>query len=165
MSNRIMIADDDINICNILKSQLESDGYQVAYYSNGKDLLNDFKNAKCDLVITDIMMPDMNGYDVCKEIRKNSDIPIIMISAKDEEIDRVLGLELGSDDYISKPFSLREVSIKVRNMLKRYHVEPVNSNAFLFCKDLKLNLEERSAFLSDQEFSVTKKEYDLLEFF
>lgn len=131
----IYIADDDENICKVLKSQLESDGYEVEAFEDGISLLERFKSKGCDLVITDIMMPKMSGYDLCREIRKTSDVPIIMISAKDEEIDRLLGLELGSDDYISKPFSLREVSIKAN----------------------------RSILVHGKEFKATVKEYDLLE--
>lgn len=160
---KIFIADDDENICNLLKSQLQSDGYEVSAFFDGQSLLNSFFDASCDLIITDIMMPEMNGYDLCREVRKNSNVPFIMISAKDEEIDRILGLELGSDDYISKPFSLREVSVKVRNMLRRTESKVLASNV-LTCKDIALDLEARTILLSGKDFPVTTKEYDLLEY-
>lgn len=164
MKQKIMIADDDANICNLLKSQLISDGYEVLSFLDGESLLNSFKQSGSDLVITDIMMPKLNGYELCKEIRKSSDVPIIMISAKDEEIDRVLGLELGSDDYISKPFSLREVSIKVKNMLKRREKIDKKSSDSITCKDLEVNKKNRTVKICDQQFNTTAKEYDLLEF-
>ncbi len=163
--NTIYIADDDINICNLLKKQLESDGYQVTTFDNGKDLLDTFNIKPCDLVLTDIMMPKLNGYELCKEIKKSSDIPIIMISARDEEIDMIIGLELGSEDYISKPFSLRAVSIKIRNILKRFEKITTIDNKILTCKDLKLNTVSREVMINNKEFSVTTKEYELLEFF
>lgn len=109
-------------------------------------------------------MPSMSGYDLCREIRKISDVPIMMISAKDEEIDRVLGLELGSDDYISKPFSLREITVKVRNMLRRRSNSVIqNSEERLFCKDLEIVKANRTILIDGKEFKVTAKEYDLLE--
>ncbi len=160
----IYIADDDINICKLLKSQLENDGFETMTFNNGKDLLLQFGKRSCDLVLTDIMMPELNGYDLCKEIRKSADIPIIMISAKDEEIDMIMGLELGSDDYISKPFSLRAVSIKIRNMLSRYDKSGQDEKEMLTCKDLKLDLSSMIVMLNENKFPTTLKEYELLEF-
>lgn len=159
----IYIADDDKNICNILKTQLESENYLVKEFYNGEDLLNEFKNTPCSLIITDIMMPKLSGYELCKEVRKFSDIPIIMVSAKDEEIDKILGLELGSDDYISKPFSLREISIKTKNMLRRTRIIPVSTNEdILNIKNLKILKNNREIIINDEEFKTTTKEYELL---
>ncbi len=166
MNGLIYIADDDKNLCAILKSQLISDGYEVMEFYNGKDLLDMFIKKPCDLIITDIMMPKLTGYDLCKEIRQQSDIPIIMLSAKDEEIDKIIGLELGSDDYLSKPFSLREISVKVKNMLRRlkkHNKDITAENDSLHCKDLLLNTTSRSVHINDEEFQVTTKEYELLE--
>lgn len=160
----IYIADDDKNVCNLLKSQLVSENYLVEEFYNGEDLLKIFSSKPCDLVITDIMMPNMSGYDLCREIRKVSDVPIIMISAKDEEIDRILGLELGSDDYISKPFSLREVTVKVRNMLRRYKNNVLaNTEDKLYCKNLEIIKSSRTVLINGKELKATVKEYDLLE--
>jgi DNA-binding response OmpR family regulator len=160
----VYVADDDKNLCDLLKSQLVNDGYDVTAFSDGEALLEGFKKNACDLIITDIMMPKMNGYELCREIRKASDVPIIMISAKDAEIDRVLGLELGSDDYISKPFSLREVSVKVKNMLRRaYASKTAQATDSIVCKDLEINEANRSVQIGGAEFATTAKEYDLLE--
>lgn len=159
----IYIADDDKNICNILKSQLESENHIVKEFYNGQNLLDEFKNHPCDLIITDIMMPKLSGYELCKEVRKLSDIPIIMVSAKDEEIDKILGLELGSDDYISKPFSLREISIKTKNMLRRLSsTQPSIDEDILNIKNLKILKNNREVLINDEEFKTTTKEYDLL---
>ncbi len=162
MNKTIYIADDDINISNILQKQLESEGYIVKSFFDGEELLKKFNENPADLIITDIMMPNMNGYELCREIRKNSFIPILMISAKDEEIDRILGLELGSDDYISKPFSLREISIKVRNILRRTESSVTKNDNKLICKDLEILLEDRVVMINKKEFKTTTKEYDLL---
>lgn len=160
----IYVADDDKNICKILKNQLISEEYNVEIFSDGEKLLNKFRRTPCDLIITDIMMPNMSGYDLCREIRNISDVPVIMISAKDEEIDRILGLELGSDDYISKPFSLREVTVKVRNMLRRRsNILIHNSEGKLFCKDIEIIKANRLILVNGSQFKATAKEYDLLE--
>lgn len=108
-------------------------------------------------------MPNMSGYELCRAIRDISNVPIIMISAKDEEIDKILGLELGSDDYISKPFSLREITIKVRNMLRRANNQCVNTSEKLVLKDLEIIKSRRSILIHGQEFKVTTKEYELLK--
>ncbi len=161
----IYVADDDKNLCEILKQHLNNEGYEVQTFLSGLSLLEAFHQTRCHLIISDIMMPDMNGYDLCKSVRSISDVPFIMLSAKSEEIDRILGLELGSDDYISKPFSLREITIKVRNMLRRSSRTIVEDLNKLSCKDLELLLDERSALISRHLIHVTAKEFDLLEFF
>ncbi len=161
----IYVADDDKNLCEILKQHLNNEGYDVQTFLSGLSLLEAFHQTSCHLIISDIMMPDMNGYELCKSVRSISDVPFIMLSAKSEEIDRILGLELGSDDYISKPFSLREITIKVRNMLRRSSKTIVKDLNKLSCKDLELLLDERLALISSNLIQVTAKEFDLLEFF
>src|SRR6056297_808045 len=161
----IYIADDDKKICDILKAQLESMGYTVEVFYNGTDLLEQFKKTPCDLVITDIMMPGLSGYELCREIRVFSVVPILMISAKDEEIDRVLGLELGSDDYISKPFSLREVSLKVRNILRRVNGKPQTADSEISCLDMTINTDSREVSVNSQVLNTSNKEYELLYLF
>ncbi|MEA1883923.1 MAG: response regulator transcription factor [Thermotogota bacterium] len=161
----ICIADDDKKICDILKAQLESMGYAVEVFYNGIDLLERFKKTPCDLIITDIMMPGLSGYELCREIRAFSDVPILMISAKDEEIDRVLGLELGSDDYISKPFSLREISLKVRNILRRVNSKQQTSDSQICCLDVTINSDSREVSVNSQILNTSNKEYELLHLF
>ncbi|MFI3255307.1 MAG: response regulator transcription factor [Eubacteriales bacterium] len=162
---KIYIAEDDPSISGILKTHLKQNGYEIQCFPEGQSLLAGFNQSPCDLIITDIMMPVMNGYDLCREIRKSSLIPLIMISANNEEVDRILGLELGGDDYIGKPINLRELSIKVKNSLRRMEVIkqitlPRSSIAHL---DLTLDLEERSATISGDLFDLTTKEFDFLE--
>lgn len=161
----IYVADDDLNICNLMKSHLEKEGYAVETFSNGEKLLQSFEEKNCDLIITDIMMPLMGGYDLCREIRKKSMIPIYMISANNEEIDRVLGLELGSDDYISKPISFRELTAKIKNTFRRieaYQNPLVLEEDCIACKDLKLIKVSREVYIGNILLQTTAKEFDLL---
>jgi len=120
------------------------------------------------MMIIDVTMPIMDGYTLCREIRKTSEIPIIMVSARDDEIDRVLGLELGSDDYISKPFSPRELVIRVKNIFKRLQpkINPPNSSIdeIITCKDITLNITQRTVYCAQKSIELTSKEYDLFCF-
>jgi DNA-binding response OmpR family regulator len=156
----IYIVDDDENLCSILSLQLRNEGYQVNSYTKGTDVIDAFNSKPCDLIISDIMMPEMNGYEVCQKIREVSDVPFIMLSAKGEEIDRILGLELGSDDYITKPFSLREVVIKVNNMMRRFQKN--STAASHVCKDLKLDQNARVAYVGNDVLELTSKEFNLV---
>src|SRR6056297_135554 len=158
---RIYIADDEENIRNLIKAYLIKEGYKVQAYNTGDKLLEAFNSDRPDMVILDIMMPGSDGYEICREIRKKSRIPIIFISAKDEEIDRILGLELGSDDYISKPFSPREMVVRVKNIFKRID-EKEEEKQVINCRDLVINVNERSVKINGVELDITNKEYELL---
>ena len=162
MNNKmIYIADDEENIRNLIKAYLIKEGYKVQAYNTGDKLLEAFNSDRPDMVILDIMMPGSDGYEICREIRKKSRIPIIFISAKDEEIDRILGLELGSDDYISKPFSPREMVVRVKNIFKRID-EKEEEKQVINCRDLVINVNERSVKINGVELDITNKEYELL---
>ena len=119
MANKILVVDDDLNICELLKLYLENDGYVVYTANDGKQAVDMFKNKTPDLVLLDIMLPKMDGWQVCREIRKTSIVPIIMLTAKGETFDKVLGLELGADDYVVKPFDTKEVMARVKAVLRR----------------------------------------------
>ena len=119
MANKILVVDDDLNICELLKLYLENDGYVVYTANDGKEAVDVFKNKTPDLVLLDIMLPKMDGWQVCREIRKTSSAPIIMLTAKGETFDKVLGLELGADDYVVKPFDTKEVMARVKAVLRR----------------------------------------------
>ncbi len=164
----IYVADDDKNICNLLKSHIESAGYEVEIFENGQDLLDRFNSKQCDMIITDIVMPRMSGYDLCREIRKQSMLPVFMISANNDEIDRVLGLELGSDDYISKPISFRELLIKIKNTFNRielYKNPKPDGDDVLTCKDLTLNEANREVTINGEVLQTTTKEFELIMLF
>jgi two-component system OmpR family response regulator len=117
---RILIVDDDVNICQLIMLYLEKEGYESRAVYNGKQALEVFREFTPNLVVLDIMLPGMDGWQVCREIRKFSSIPIIMLSARDETFDKVLGLELGADDYVVKPFEPKELVARIKAVLRRY---------------------------------------------
>ncbi len=119
MKKTIYIVDDEENILEIISFNLEKNGYSTKSFSTGQSFIDSFNLSKPDLVILDLMLPDIDGYDICKYIKNKTDIPVIILSAKGEELDKVLGLELGADDYMVKPFGIRELIARVKNILKR----------------------------------------------
>ena len=119
MSNKILVVDDDLNICELLKLYLENEGYTVFTANDGQAAVDTFAAKTPDLVLLDIMLPKMDGWQDCREIRKNSSAPIIMLTAKGETFDKVLGLELGADDYVTKPFDAKEVMARIKAVLRR----------------------------------------------
>lgn len=119
MSNKILVVDDDLHICELLKLYLENENYTVYVANDGRAAVDTFAAKAPDLVLLDIMLPKMDGWQVCREIRKNSSTPIIMLSAKGETFDKVLGLELGADDYVTKPFEAKEVMARIKAVLRR----------------------------------------------
>ncbi len=116
---KILVVDDDKNICELLRMYLEKEGYVVVMAHNGIDAVNTFNAGNPDLVLLDIMLPQLDGWQVCREIRKTSEAPIIMLTAKDEVFDKVLGLELGADDYVTKPFDTKEIVARIKAVLRR----------------------------------------------
>ena len=119
MGAKILVVDDDRNICELLKLYLENDGYTVYVANDGQKAVSMFQTKSPELVLLDIMLPKMDGWQVCREIRKTSSVPIIMLTAKGETFDKVLGLELGADDYVTKPFDAKEVMARVKAVLRR----------------------------------------------
>ena len=168
MSKNIYVVDDEVNILEILTYNLEKEGYTVKSFQNGKNFLSQFEEEKPDLVILDLMLPDIDGFDICKTIKSNTDVPIIILSAKGEELDKVLGLELGADDYIVKPFGIRELIARVKNILKRVNdeISPLSDKPLkntynfgeikLFIDELKheVLLDSRKVKLNPKEFSI-----------
>jgi two-component system alkaline phosphatase synthesis response regulator PhoP len=158
---RILVVDDEPEIVRGLEDNLRFEGYDTLAATNGPDALALVANAAPDLVILDIMMPAMSGWDVCRELRKQGgDVPVIMLSARAEEIDRVLGLELGADDYITKPFSLRELLARVRAVLRR--PGPRQKSQDLAFGDVRIHRRGRRVFRAGRELVMTRKEFDLL---
>lgn len=163
---KLLIADDEKSIRDIMKKYLENENYEVHPFENGDALLDYFKRYSADMIILDIMMPGTSGYDICREIRKIDDVPIIFVSAKDDELDKILGLELGSDDYLSKPFSPRELVARVKSIFRRIDkIQQISNHAHLtILKDVSIYPEERKITSKDIELNFTKKEYDLFFF-
>ena len=163
MSN-ILIVEDEKKIAELLRDYLKQAGFDTHILTRGDNVIPWIKNNSLDLILLDLMLPGMNGIEVCRDIRKFSQIPIIMITAQTEEIDRLLGLELGADDYISKPFSPREVVARVKAVLRR---EGPTSSAGHEIKaiGMRLNAETHQIWINEQEVSFTPVEFGLLKVF
>lgn len=158
----VLICDDNEIVHQSLSVYLEKEGIRPVSVYDGKAALNAVRNGDFDLVILDIMLPEMFGTDVCREIRKFSTIPIIFLSAKGEEIDRVLGLELGADDYVTKPFSPREVIARVKTVLRR--TSSKKASDFLVLGNLTVNAKAYSVFVGNDQIKMTPREVELLSF-
>lgn len=167
--NRILVVDDEDKIVNLIKNYLEKEGFEVFTADSGSEALRLFESEKPDLVVLDLMMPDMSGYDVCRRICSVSKTPVIMLTAKTDEVDKLLGLELGADDYITKPFSLRELSARIRVVLRRLArqdndsstADNVNEDVLVF-EDIKLDLRKKNVTVNDNPLALTPTEYKIL---
>ena len=156
MSNaKILIVDDDTNICELLRLYLEKDGYEAEVVTDGLSAINAFNTTNPDLVLLDIMLPGMDGWQICHEIRKTSQTPIIMLTAKTETFDKVLGLELGADDYIAKPFETKEVVARIKAVLRRSCNKNESSNAIK-----EVNFDKLMINLTNYELKVDGKAID-----
>lgn len=160
----IFVVDDERNIRDLIKKYLEREGFKATLFENGQNVLSELKRLQPDLIVLDIMMPGIDGFEICKEIRKTCDIPIIFVSARDEELDRILGLELGGDDYLSKPFSPRELVVRIKNIFKRLDKAMSTIIEEATIKDLKVYFTRRSIEKAGEELKLTTKEYELFEF-
>ncbi len=167
--NRILVVDDEEKIVNLVKNYLEKEGFEVFTADSGNEALKLFESEKPDLVILDLMMPDMSGYDVCRRICALSKTPVIMLTAKTDEVDKLLGLELGADDYITKPFSLRELVARIRVVLRRLERQDNNSDMaqnakmdILVFEDIKLDFRKKTVFVNDKPIALTPTEYKIL---
>lgn len=158
----IFVVDDEKNIRNLIEKYLLAEHYQVTTYGDAKYLVEETRRLKPDLIVLDIMMPNSNGLEVCKEIRKFSDIPIIFVSAKDEEFDRVLGLELGGDDYLNKPFSPRELIVRIKNIFKR--IEPKKDAHIIEHKNCLVSKTMRVIQINGNNLKVTNKEFEVFTY-
>ena len=158
---KILVVDDELLIREVIKEYLLLEGYEVDEASDGEEALKLVRSNDYSLMIMDIMMPHMDGFQACKEIKKIKDVPCIMLSARSEEYDKLNGFEIGIDDYVTKPFSPKELMARVKAVLKR--VSPENTN-FKF-GDLIIDDKAHDVFLGDNKLYLTPKEYDLLKYF
>jgi DNA-binding response OmpR family regulator len=160
---KILVIDDEENICELITMYFEKAGYEVVCTSDGTNAVETIREQKPDLVILDLMLPGVDGLDVCKEIRKVSNIPLIMLSARVDEVDRVLGLEIGADDYVTKPFSPRELLARVKAVLRRSTYAPVpEEQQVLTLPGLSISRISREVTIGNQSVNLTPKEFDLL---
>jgi DNA-binding response OmpR family regulator len=165
MSTRILVVDDEPSVTDLLAYNLRKAHYDVVIASDGRQALNLAREAKPDLVLLDLMLPEVDGLDVCRELRKSTSVPIIMITALGEETDRVVGLEMGADDYITKPFGMRELLARVRAVLRRVRPEEGDATPAAVLRgpgNLTLDVESRLVTVGDQPLELTRLEFDLL---
>ena len=159
---KVLVIEDEEGIGSALEYQLAREGYDVTWVQDGARGLETFETAGADLIVLDLMLPSMSGEDVCRSIRKISGVPVIMLTAKGDEVDRVVGLELGADDYVTKPFSTRELMARVKAVLRRGK-SPVEATEVLEGGDIRLDVERVEATVRGERVHLTRKEFDVLE--
>lgn len=167
MNNKILIVDDELAISEIIKYNLENSGFEAELAEDGIQCLEKLEESEFDLVILDVMMPKLDGFGALKEIRKNSKIPVIMLTAKEDEVDKILGLELGADDYVVKPFSMRELIARVKANLRRLDFESESQEAaaeMLEKGDLLIDLNKYEVKKKGKVVELTLREFELLKF-
>ncbi len=158
---KILIADDNKQITSILEEYTKKEGYIAISAFDGEEALDKFKSENPDIVLLDVMMPKKDGFQVCRDIRRNSNVPIIMITARGEDFEKIMGLEIGADDYIVKPFSPGEVMARVKAIMRRIDSEEKTGREFIF-ENLKINLDDYSVYINGKAISLTKKEFEIL---
>ena len=167
MGKTILIIEDDRNLVDALSYNLAKEGYTVASATDGAQALETARASKPNLIILDIMLPELNGLEVCRILRKEMTVPILMLTARTEEVDKIIGLEVGADDYLPKPFSMRELIARIRAMLRRADMvgaAPNDDAAWATVNDLTVDSARRQATLGGRVLALTPKEFDLLAF-
>ncbi len=165
MGTKILVVDDDLHICEMIRIYLENDGYEVKCANDGAEGVNFFKIYDPDLVLLDIMLPKKDGWQVCRELREISSKPVIMITAKGEVFDKVLGLELGADDFMVKPFDMKELSARIKAVLRRYtpHNNPSDEEVVKY-ENIEISLQKYELKLNGKSVDIPPKELELLYF-
>ncbi|MDO4837054.1 MAG: response regulator transcription factor [Clostridia bacterium] len=165
MGKRILLVDDEPLILKGLKYTLEQEDYETESAMDGEEALEKFFNQSFDLILLDVMLPKLDGLSVCQRIREHSNVPIIMLTAKGEDMDKILGLEYGADDYMTKPFNVLEVKARIKTILRRTGSSTVEEKRVIRVRDLEVNLLKRTVALAGKEIRLTAKEFDLLHMF
>lgn len=165
MSKKVLVVDDEKLIVKGIRFSLQQDGMEVDCAYDGEEALRLAKQNEYDIILLDIMLPKMDGFEVCQQIRDFSTVPIVMLTAKGEDMDKILGLEYGADDYITKPFNILEVKARIKAIMRRTSQgkKKKEKSKVLESGDLKLDCESRRLFIMDKEINLTAKEFDLLE--
>ncbi len=162
--SKILIVEDEVKIARFLELELKHEGYEVELAGDGRLGLEKALKNNVDLIVLDIMLPGLSGIEVCRRVRLESHVPIIMLTAKDDVTDKVAGLDMGADDYMTKPFAIEELLARIRVALNRNSKKEENKMEVLQIGELKLNIKSHSAFYKEEELVLTKKEYELLEY-
>ncbi len=157
---KVLVVEDEGKLARFIELELKHEGYEVILAEDGREGIERFYEIEPDIILLDLMLPKLNGIEVCRRIRKESDIPIIMLTAKGETMDKIVGLDSGADDYMTKPFAIEELFARMRAALRR-NILNVNDN-ILTLKNLKIDLSRRMAYFDEQEIELTKREFELL---
>jgi len=161
----ILVVDDEKNIVKGIKFSLEQDGMKVDIAHDGEEALELVRKNSYDLVILDVMLPKMEGTEVCQHIREFSDVPVVMVTAKGDDMDKIMGLEYGADDYVTKPFNILELKARIKGILRRStKPAPAPKATSLTVRNITIDTQSRRVFVMEEEISLTAKEYDLLEY-
>lgn len=158
---KLLIADDNKQITSVLTEYAKKEGHTVEIATDGVETIEKFKEFEPELILLDVMMPRLDGFEVCRDIRRESNVPIIMVTARGEDFEKIMGLDIGADDYIVKPFSCAEVMARVRAILRRLNISTDNSKIFT-CGNLTINIENYMVEISKQNVRLTKKEIEIL---
>lgn len=161
---KILVVDDETSIRELLSMLLKRDGYEVDSAEDGKSGLEKLKTFNPDLLILDLMLPDANGFDICKKVCSDFDIPVMMLTAKNDIVDKVVGMEIGADDYITKPFDSRELLVRVKALLRRASFKEIKTDTIRY-DDLTINLSSKTVYKGGRQITLSPNEYQLLELF
>ena len=164
MAKKILVVDDEKLIVKGIRFSLEQEGYEVSCAYDGEEALEQAQQTNYDLILLDVMLPKYTGFEVCQMIREFSNVPIVMLTAKGEDMDKILGLDYGADDYITKPFNILEVKARIKAIMRRTeHKETGMNQKLVVVGDLKLDCESRRVYVENKEINLTAKEFDVLE--
>ena len=165
MATKVLVVDDEKLIVKGIRFSLEQDGYEVSCAYDGEEALSMAKDGNYDIILLDLMLPKLSGLDVCQQIREFSNVPIIMLTAKGEDMDKIMGLEYGADDYITKPFSILEVKARIKAILRRTRKsdKEETTDKVVTAGNLRLDTDSRRVYIRDKEVNLTAKEFDVLQ--
>ncbi len=164
MARKVLVVDDEKLIVKGIRFSLEQDGMEVDCAYDGQEALDYINKNKYDVILLDVMLPVLNGFEVCQQIREFSNVPVIMLTAKGDDMDKILGLEYGADDYITKPFNILEVKARIKAIIRRSSVTETKEPPKVYSYNgLRIDIESRRGYINDQEVNLTAKEFDILE--
>lgn len=165
MAKRVLVVDDERLIVKGIRFSLEQDGMEVDCAYDGEEALEKAKNGTYDIILLDVMLPKLTGFEVCQQIREFSSVPVVMLTAKGDDMDKILGLEYGADDYITKPFNILEVKARLKAIMRRTvpKENKENRNAMLESGDMRINREDKRVYIAGKEINLTSKEFEVLE--
>ncbi len=163
MAKKVLVVDDEKLIVKGIRFSLEQDGMEVDCAYDGEEALEMIRNKEYDIILLDVMLPKLTGFEVCQQVREFSGVPIVMLTAKGDDMDKILGLEYGADDYIIKPFNILEVKARLKAIIRRTSPKPKETARFIENGDMRLDCEGRRVYVAGKEINLTAKEFELLE--